>query len=295
MIGQEKLLERIEKQISDNTFPHFCILVGAKGSGKKTLAHMIYQMFGEGVLTNFGISVNEVRQAISQSYNISGKQFILFADADRMSLPAKNALLKVTEEAPNDTYFIITLEDINNTLDTIRSRAIIYVLQNYSRDDIDSYYLQKVEEPRKYEREIILSLCETMGEVNTLLNIDAVEFFEYVSYVVDNIAETSGSNSFKIADKLSLKADSEGYDLKMFLKTFMFICIRRMEAGQLSCFNRTTGNVLVSENHIHENPIKYLNGEAITSTYLRELNITGINKQMLFDSWLLAIRDNWMS
>ena len=40
MIGQKTLIERF-KDMSE--FPHFIILVGMKGSGKKTLADTIYK------------------------------------------------------------------------------------------------------------------------------------------------------------------------------------------------------------------------------------------------------------
>ena len=272
MIGQDKLLKQIEKQIADNNFLHFCIITGVFGSGRKTLAHEIGKLIG-GIVINTGISVSDIRVMIENVYKTVNTTVHIIPDADKMSVQAKNALLKVTEEPPNDAYFIMTLEDINNTLETIKSRATVYKMLNYTSTEIDQYYMEQVKDnPAELQRNIINDLCETPGEVNIMLNIGVVEFYEFVSYVVDNIAETSGSNSFKIAEKLSLKADSEGYDLKMFLKTFMSICIKRME----------------------DDSLKYLNGEAITSKYLRELNITGVNKQMLFDSWLLSIRDNWM-
>ena len=43
-----------------------------------------------------------------------------------------------------------------------------------------------------------------------------------------------------------------------------------------------------------ENDLKYARAIAITGDSLSQLNIRGINKQMLFDTWLLSIREEWL-
>ena len=43
-----------------------------------------------------------------------------------------------------------------------------------------------------------------------------------------------------------------------------------------------------------ENPLKYAKGVKITSEYLQDIRITGINKGAMFDMWILAIREVWM-
>ena len=100
-----------------------------------------------------------------------------------------------------------------------------------------------------------------------------LDFYNYVEKVVDNIALVSGSNAFKIGDKIAFKdSDEKKYDLKLFWKSFMTICVSR----------------------IKDDPFKYSAGIRITSKYLQELRITGINKQSTFDCWLLDIRQEWM-
>ena len=51
MIGQTNLQSRIEQLIENGTFPRFSILVGPKGSGKKTLANWIRRCMGQSELT----------------------------------------------------------------------------------------------------------------------------------------------------------------------------------------------------------------------------------------------------
>jgi len=272
MIGQRNLQSRTEQLIKDNTFPRFSILVGLKGSGKKTLVHWIYQQFGTGILSNIGISVDAVRQSITESYRLIGSQCIyLFADADTMSNAAKNALLKVTEEPPNNAYFVMTLEDENNTLETIRSRGTVFHMDRYTPDEIlefaeknnGTHYVPEV-------RDIITSICDTPGDVITLYNSGIKEFYDYVQLVVDNIAEVSLANAFKIPSKVALKEDAEGYDLRLFWKAFMKVCLQ-------------------------DDVVYGIKAEAvqITSKYLQKLKVKGINRQMLMDCWLMEIRELW--
>ena len=270
MFGQEQLIKRINKLIGDNLFPHFCIITGNSGSGKKTLVKEVIAPSLSAMVYPVETGIDSVRNLIREAYTIKNPMVYLIGDADKLSTPAKNALLKVTEEPPNDTYIIMTLQDLNNTLDTIRSRSTVFIMENYSRKELEGYYNSK---PNYDEQEcnIILDLCENPGEIDLLLGTGVKEFYDYVDLTVNNIAEVTGSNSFKIAGKISLKQDAEGYDLKMFLKAFMSICIQRM----------------------FENPSRYAVGVTITSKFLQQLGIKGISKQMLIDNWILEIRKSW--
>lgn len=269
MIGQHLLQSRIDQLIESDTFPRFSIFVGPRGSGKKTLVHLIYQKFGTGILSNIGTSVDAVRQCIAQSYTVRGSQAIyLLADADNMSNAAKNALLKVTEEPPNNAYFIMTLEDENNTLETIRSRGTIFRMSAYKPDEIAAYFHEKYSAHGKEEEQIVRDICETPGEVDTLMSYGITDFYDYVQLVVDNIAEVSIANAFKIPSKVSLKEGAEGYDLRLFWKAFISVVVDRA---------------------IISNAPLYVVG--ITSKYLQQLRIKGINKQMLMDNWILDVRE----
>lgn len=265
MIGQTNLQSRVEQLIENDTFPRFSIFVGPKGSGKKTL---LLEMF-EGIYLEDN-KVDSVRKMIEMVYKVGNRTFIM-PDADMMSNAAKNALLKVIEECPNDNYFIMTLEDEENTLETIRSRGTVFHMDRYTPDEIGSYFYDKYHANHgEDEEEIVRELCDTPGDVNMLVKMGVQEFYDYVQLVVDNIAEVSLANAFKIPSKLALKDDAEGYDLRLFWKAFMKIT-----------FETKVG---------YENwglPVE------VTSKYLQKLGVKGINKQMLIDNWVLEIRELW--
>ena len=276
MVGQIELKKKIMAQIENNTFPRFSILVGQPGSGKKMMCGFISTHL-HAYPYQCGIGVDDIRQMISEANKVNAKMLFIIPDADKMSTAAKNALLKVTEEPPQNAYFVMTLTDANNTLNTIRSRGTIYYMDNYSVDDLYEYAKAQTNYTlHDDEFDIIRNICETPGEINTLLGNDrcgVLDFYNYVEKVVDNIAVVSGSNSFKIADKIAFKdTDTDKFDLKLFWKSFMTICVHRLK----------------------EDPFRYREGVRITSKYLQELRLTGINKQYTFDVWLLEIRQEWM-
>lgn len=270
MVGQKILLSKIDALVENKTFPQSVVLVGQPGSGRKTLIKYICKKLGS-VEATYGIGIDAIRQMIIESYKVATPMVYVLPDADKMSQAAKNALLKITEEPPQRAYFIITVSDVNSLLATIRSRAYIFYMDPYNSNEIFSYYSSK-KEYSEDDAGIVRELCETPGEVDTLVSMGVREFYEYALKVVDNIAEVSGSNSFKIAQKIKLKeTDADKYDLRLFWKAFMSICSSRLR----------------------EEPIKYADAIKITSKYIQELRITGINKQSTFDLWLLDIREAW--
>ena len=281
MIGQKNLLKQIEWQINAGCFPRFSIIVGDRGSEKNLIASYISSTMFAMHISLPDVKIDTIRYAIEQAYKVHQQQPTVYVieDADDMSVQAKNALLKVTEEPPNNVYFIMTLEDANNTLDTIRSRATIFQMEGYKPDEIIDYALP-IFGANLMDDAItkkVIDLCDTPGDVDLLYRMGIVEFYPYVEKVVDNIATASGANVFKIADKIALKDEPDKYDLKLFWKAFASICLRigqqRGDAAKL---------------------VKYCNAYTITSKIIQKLRIKGVNKQMLFDEWILEVRKVWM-
>ena len=281
IIGQKALLQRLQSMIDSDIYPRFTILVGDKGSGKKTVARMLCKEISGGLYEECGTKIDDVRELIHDAYQIHSLAVYFIPDADNMSNAAKNALLKVTEEPPNNSYFIITLESAKNTLETILSRATVFYMDRYTPDEIEEYAVDKAINPYivsiEDEKEIlpiIRDLCETPGDVNILLNCGVQDFYDYVQLVVDNITEVSTANAFKIPSKVALKEDAEGYDLRLFWKAVAKVMLDKAK-------QRGNSKELVN----------YFYGYCITSKCLQKLRIKGINKQMLMDMWILDIRE----
>ena len=72
------------------------------------------------------------------------RKIFLIAEADRLvpqesSPEAANALLKLLEEPPADTQFVLTVTDANQLLPTIRSRAVELKLRRLSQQKVEQF------------------------------------------------------------------------------------------------------------------------------------------------------------
>lgn len=264
MIGQ---VNRCKMLSSLTKFPQFSIIVGSSGSGKTTLARWIgTELLNCKNIIEIDNKIDSVRQLIDNANKVYDKTLYIIEDGDTMNVSAKNALLKVSEEPKKNTYIILTINNLDNTLATIKSRATIIKMDTYNKDELREYCKEK---NIVIDNELI-NLCDTPNELNILAKDTSIK--DYVFKVYDNIEKVSPSNCFKIANEVSLKKDSDGYNLELFWKIFMYCCILNRESDIIKCND----------------------GILITSNYLAKLNNINYNRQFLFDNWILDIRKKWL-
>lgn len=123
------------------------MLCGPRGIGKATLAYkiakMVYGNIGDFFIIDIArnldkngapkpdakeISVKTIRTMIErmQMSSMSGEWRVVLIDSvDELSLSASNAILKLLEEPPAHTLFLLVTHRLSNVLPTIRSRARI--------------------------------------------------------------------------------------------------------------------------------------------------------------------------
>ena len=276
MIGQNALRENLSNLIELDRLPRFIILIGDYGSGRKLLAKWIATTANMPYVTS-ELGVDNIRQIIDVSYKTTLPTVYIIPNANKLSTIAQNALLKITEEPPNLAYFIITIENGGQILPTLLNRGITFQMLPYTANEL-RLYLEQTYPTSKYH-DILIDICDTMGEMNDLMSYDIEEFLGFVDKVVVNISTASGANAFRIADKINLKdTESEsgkGYDLSIFLKAFKAHCM----------------NALMNDT----SALKYADGVVVTNKYLQDLQrIRGVNKPMLFDAWLIDVRKRWV-
>jgi len=275
MVGQKQLLQHADALLERKGFPQFSIIIGPVGSGKKTIAQHIAKKLTENVVV-VDNKIDTVREVIKTAYTTSTPTTFIFADSDRASISAKNAMLKLFEEPPKNMYFILTACNTAFVLNTVESRGRSFQMLPYSRAELREYLYNVASfvghfEIKDEDIEFILSVADTPGDINELLSYDLKEFKHFVTLVATKIDKCSGANSFKIADKVNLKDDATKYSLRLFFEAFTAYCI----------------------DHYDEDIARYLSGITITASYVNNL-ATSDNKQMLFDCWILEIRARWL-
>jgi DNA polymerase III delta prime subunit len=140
---------------------HALLIAGISGSGKKTVGFAIAEELLEvdkskleehpyflhiGRLKNKqDIAIEQVREVIAAlKLKVPGskkiQRVIFIEDAQYLSIPAQNALLKVLEEPSIDTVFLLSVNSVQNVLPTISSRAQILDLQAVALEGAKKYW-----------------------------------------------------------------------------------------------------------------------------------------------------------
>lgn len=173
LFGNEPTKERLGKAIKCGTMPHAFLISGHEGSGKRTLVKEICaalncesddkdsipchkcnncRRIAESNFTDIKylkkpddkatIGVGEVRlfrEDMFLSSTESEYKLYVILDAEKMTVNAQNALLKVLEEPPSGVVIFLLTSSTDGILTTIKSRTQHIAMQKFESRDIEAY------------------------------------------------------------------------------------------------------------------------------------------------------------
>ena len=219
MIRNESVKSRIASDIIDRSLFHALLFTGAKGTGKRFFAYQTAAAMacenshstdlplpcGEcsscrKILGGFcpdvifisrddkaSIGVDIVRKLINDSviapHELDFKVFIIDG-FDYLTAQAQNSTLKVFEEPPKDTYFILLAENVQNIIETVMSRVIRFDFEALSEKDIREYldsYLKESPEIKNRNTELAVKMSKgSLGKALDMLSQEEPKFRETV-------------------------------------------------------------------------------------------------------------------
>lgn len=175
LFGNERTKERLGAAIDSNTLPHAFLISGPDGSGKRTLANEICaalncekkgdsnatlpcnrcntcRRIAEGKFTDIrvlarakekmAVGVEEVRLFRADMFLSSTEspyKLYVIEDAERMTVNAQNALLKVLEEPPANVIILLLTTSDDAILTTIKSRTQYIAMQLFTEEQIANF------------------------------------------------------------------------------------------------------------------------------------------------------------
>lgn len=109
--------------------------------------------------TQESIKIKTIREIKAQlaygTYQAGQTRYLIFLNAQLLTIPAQNALLKSIEEPPANTQLVFVTQTPEKLLETIRSRCQMIHIANPNKNDVQSEL--KMSEIRKLFFEIIHS------------------------------------------------------------------------------------------------------------------------------------------
>jgi len=93
---------------------------------------------------NIGVhEAQEIWRKLNLKSFEGGYKIMLIWHADKLNTQAANKLLKLLEEPPSKTVFILTASDQGSLLETLRSRCQLTTLQGFSQGEMVNYLTQQ--------------------------------------------------------------------------------------------------------------------------------------------------------
>ncbi len=264
LIGHQRQQRELAELIADNKLPHAIFLTGLEGIGKQVLAKQLaLSLFCEN-LKNFDdhqklnnclechncrlLNSNnhpdfyQIECRDTQTWNTSairnllyklhlrpfqnGKRFILFNDVQYLRREACNALLKILEEPPADTYFCLISPNTQSVPATITSRSQIWFfspLQYSELQEIFKIHYQNDASLAEQAQEVLKNYSSlNLGSVN-----EAVLFVENSELIssYQNDLEKAVAGSVIHAEKISSSLKKNKEELHVFF-TFARLFLR---------------------------------------------------------------------
>ena len=200
------------------------MLCGPRGIGKATLAYKIakqvYGNVGDFFIIDLAhnvdergnlkpdaknISVNTVRNMIEkmQMSSMSGQWRVVLIDAvDELTVAAENAILKLLEEPPQQTLFLLVTHQLSNVLPTVRSRARVEKMHPLTMSELRELCVRFM--PNEEISTEILKLSNgSFGKIANLKATGGDIIYEELLNVLQN-KHSNASDMMSVAEKIAV-------------------------------------------------------------------------------------------
>lgn len=153
IVGQAVPVAILQRGLQTDTLAHAYLFSGPAGLGKETTARAVARELkrrgGEYselyVLDGAGsIGVDEIRALRKKAtFASAGNLIWIVKDAERMTVPACSAFLKILEEPRPGTYFFLTTTNIHSLLPTVVSRCQHLPFRSIGEEEIMTWLAQR--------------------------------------------------------------------------------------------------------------------------------------------------------
>ena len=269
MVAQEEIIDILTYQVNNKSTKNSYLSVGASGCGKTTAARILADMLNNGKGSPIEIDaasnngVDNIRSIIEQANFrsiISEYKIYIIDECHMLSNGAWNALLKLLEEPPMKTVFILCTTEPQKVIPTVLSRVQRFDFTKIPDTKIIErlkYIYEKEVSNAQYDNKSFEIIAKnSQGGLRTAISLldKCLDFSP--NLIVNNVYMAlnliSEDNLSNVVDYIFNKKEEEllkeldvlynnSYDFKVFIKDLIKFSLEKYK-----------------ENIINENRIKYL-------------------------------------
>ena len=145
MVGNEAVIKSLTLVLKREDRPHAFLLTGPSGCGKTTLARIIAKKLGcyDLDLNEYNAAntrgIDTVREMVENAGIMPTSGFarvFILDECAELTAPAQEALLKIIEDTPTTTYFVLCTTSPQKLINTIRNRCATYAVELLMDEEI---------------------------------------------------------------------------------------------------------------------------------------------------------------
>lgn len=248
LFGHGPVLQEWQERFTQGHFHHGLILSGPQGVGKATLSFhfakwllshdknnpsavikqieasshpgikVIERLFDEKKQRYYGGITVEAVQPVFDFLRLSqiddGYRIIIIDGADTMNRHAQNSILKLLEEPPKKTFFILLVEQAGLLLPTIRSRALVQSLSPLTEDEFLKGLSVLLPDVSRPQAEAYFALTHgVMGQALHWHNQDILSLYDEVLQAALALHDKNEKPSMAWAESYAPVAQEIQYDM----------------------------------------------------------------------------------
>lgn len=232
--GQKELVTNIENLLREDKLPQTIIMSGDRKSGKTLFSEYIAYCID---IPYINISnIDEVRLMIEECYTSRFEKVYIIEDFNLLNFRAKEAMLKILEEPPQNSYIVLNTYNDSFLKDTIKNRCYIFNIDNYKLVDLQLY-----ESAANKNNHTILEengLYEVFNSIGWLMYINEnnrlSDYLKFIGKFLRIINTTNGGDALKSLEYISVKKDDDKIDFLLFLKLLYIEIVKSMKIDKIN-------------------------------------------------------------
>ena len=214
IIGQSKLLSKIDTYYTTKRLPKTLMFLGPAGCGK----HMVAKYIAE----KFELDYTEINENITneglEDYLYSTLDTLYVIDLNKFTEKQQNQFLKFIEEPSKSVYVLLLATSEAGILNTILNRCIKHTFEPYTKEQLEQITMLSVDD-------LAFKIFKTPGKIIKLSHIGLQNLLNTAGNLICNINKLTYGNTLAVSTKINYKDLYDKLDFDLFLDTIEYLAL----------------------------------------------------------------------